>query len=117
MPRIRKENEMDLMNILTTLAVLAVLAGVVLLQVFLSGRENRYPGLILPALAFVCSFLLPLNLAAPAEGITAAFLGKVLIVFLLANILTFILGAIYFICRERLRRRNEWERISLTDKE
>ena len=108
---------MDFMDILTTLAVLLVFAGGILLQIFLSGRENKYIGLILPVLAFAGSFILPLNLAAPAEGITAGFLGKVLAVFLMANILTLVLTAIWFICRERLRRRNEWERISLTDRE
>lgn len=108
---------MNLMNVLTTLAVLAVLAGAVILQFYLSGRENKYIGLILPALTFAGSFAVPLNLAAPAEGITLSFLGKALIVFLLANILTFVLLAVWFIRRERLRRRNEWERISLTDRE
>lgn len=105
------------MNILTTLAVLLVLAGVLALQIFLSGREKKYLGLILPALSFLGSVLLPLSLAVPEEGITAAFLGKALIVFLLANLLTFLLGAVCFICRDRRRRRNEWERISLVDRE
>lgn len=67
---------MNLMNVLTTLAVLAVLAGAVILQFYLSGRENKYIGLILPALTFAGSFAVPLNLAAPAEGITVGFLGN-----------------------------------------
>ena len=42
--------------------LLVLLAGGVFLQIFLSKRESRWPGLVLPLLAFLQSLLLPLNL-------------------------------------------------------
>ena len=44
------------------LFLLVLLIGGVFLQIFLSKRESRWPGLVLPLLVFLQSLLLPLNL-------------------------------------------------------
>ena len=38
-----------------TLILLALLVGIVLLQIFLSRRKSRWPGLVLPSLTFLFS--------------------------------------------------------------
>ena len=43
--------------------LLLFLAGIVLLQIFLSRRESRWPGLVLPVITFLYSVLMVLNAA------------------------------------------------------
>ena len=46
-----------------TLVWLGLLVGGVLLQIFFSRRESRWPGLVLPALTFLYSLAMALNVA------------------------------------------------------
>ena len=41
----------------------AFLIGIVLLQIFLSRTERKWPGLILPVISFLFGFLYPFNFA------------------------------------------------------
>lgn len=103
-------------NIPSIIILLLFLAGLVFLQIFLSRRENKWCGLILPLLSFVSlSLLFPLNMARPAAGISAGFVVQMLLVFLLANIPTYILLAIHFACREKLRRRKQLDKMNIQD--
>lgn len=95
--------------------LLLFLAAVVALQIFLSKRESRVPGLVLPALAFLAGLLVPLNMAAPSEGITAGFILQVVIAWLLGNIPTAIFLAIYFGCREKRRRSRQLDKMNIQD--
>ena len=94
---------------ITTTLILAVLviAGIVCLQIFLSKRERRWPGLVLPVLAFLFGLLYPLNMIAPDEGITVSFIIHMLIVWFIGNIPTIILLAIYYGCRGKQRRNKQ----------
>lgn len=47
----------------TLLFLLAALVGGIFLQIFLSRRESRWPGLVLPLLTFLLSLLNVLNIA------------------------------------------------------
>lgn len=94
---------------MSTLAVILCLVGVILLQIFLSKRENRWAGLILPAISFLISFIYPLSMAAFTQiGSMRAELGGttvfgLILVWLLANLPTAVLLAIYFTCRDKNR--------------
>lgn len=81
----------------TTLA-LAFLAGIVLLQIFLSRAERKWPGLVLPIIFFFFSFLYPFNMLAGTP------IWQVFLVWLLGNIPTIILLAIYFACRPKRKQ-------------
>ncbi|WP_298020558.1 hypothetical protein [uncultured Dysosmobacter sp.] len=95
----------------------------VLLEVWLSCRKSRRPGLLLPAASFLWalgSFLMCYD-AALAQllerlGITAAM---VLLVFLRNNLLTLLLLAVYAVCRwirrRRRRRTRELDRTRVED--
>ena len=94
---------------------LAFLTGVVLLQIYLSKKENKWPGLVLPILAFLFSLLYPLNMVAPLEGVTAGFIMQMLLAWLIGNIPTLVLLAIYFGCREKHCRNKQLNKMSIQD--
>jgi len=102
---------------ITTTLILAVLviAGIVCLQIFLSKRESRWPGLVLPVLAFLFGLLYPLNMIAPDEGITVSFIIQMLIVWFIGNIPTIILLAIYYGCRGKQRRNKQLDKMNIQD--
>ena len=92
--------------------VLALLVGGVFLQIFLSKRESRWPGLILPLLSFLYSLLMACSAVAYNGGIPW---GAILASLVLGNIPTVILLAIYAACRERFRKRSELDKMNIKD--
>lgn len=92
--------------------VLMVLA--VVLQMYLSRKPARWPGLVLPIIAFLFSLLYLLNMA-DFGGDREALIAQMLIVWLIANVPTLILLAIYFAARCRLRRAREFDRMHAQD--
>lgn len=97
--------------------MLALAVGVVFLQGFLSRRESKWPGLALPALAFLWGLLYPLNMMAPAGGSTVGSVAAVLVVWLLGNIPTMILLAVYAACRGKRRRERQMDQMKTQDLE
>lgn len=95
--------------------VLAFFVAVVLLQIFLSRRESKWPGLVLPIIAFLFGLLYPLNMIAPSAGVTAGFIVQMIMVWLLGNIPTIVFLAIYFGCREKQRRNKQLEKMNIQD--
>lgn len=93
--------------------LLLFLAGVVLLQLFLSRRESRWPGLVLPGITFLYSVLALLSVA--AMGSVGEMVVTVLMVAVLCNIPTLILLAIYFACRKKRRKQGELNRMKIED--
>lgn len=92
---------------------LLLLVGGVLLQIFLSRRENRWPGLVLPLLTFLCSLLGPLN-AADTGSVSKNIL-LVLATLLAGNIPTLVLLAIYWAAREKFRVGKQMEKMGKQD--
>lgn len=98
-----------------TLIVLLFIAGVIVLQVFFSKRESKWPGLVLPLIAFLFGLLYPLNMVAPSEGVTVVFIFQMILVWLLGNIPTIVLMAIYWSCRGKQRRNKQLEKMNIQD--
>ena len=98
-----------------TLIVLLFVAGVIVLQIFLSKRESKWPGLVLPLIAFLFGLLYPLNMVAPSEGVTVGFIFQMILVWLLGNIPTIVLMAIYWSCRGKQRRNKQLEKMNIQD--
>lgn len=101
--------------LIRTLILILLFTGCIILQVFLSKTESKWPGLVLPILAFILSFLYPLNMMVPPEGATAGFIFQLFAVWLLGNIPTVILLAVYSICRDRYRRKKQLEKMNIND--
>ena len=93
-------------------SILPFLIGLVVLQVFLSKRESKWPGLILPLLSFLYSLVMALSAVAYNGGIPW---GPILASLILGNIPTVILLAIYFACREKFRKWSELDKMHIND--
>lgn len=125
---------------LNILIMLALAVGIIFLQIFLSKRDGKWYGLILPAISLIVSLLLVISIVAYTnigiathsesneEGITSfeiedttpafgSVVGQVVVTFLLSNILTAVLIAIYAACREKRKRRIEIEKMQIQDLE
>lgn len=128
--------------VLIALAIL-FFVGPIILQIYLSRMESRWPGLVLPILSVALSVLVVLGLFMYApngsvegwfesvdpdgtvitesfpvettEGATAEGLVMVVPVFFLANIPTLIYTAIYCGERGKYRRRRQVERMNIQD--
>lgn len=103
-----------------TLILLALLVGIVLLQIFLSRRESRWPGLVLPSLTFLFSLCVTLGgalfLYIPTQDSTlGAVILPTLLLFLLYNIPTLVLLGIYFACREKYSRKKQLDKMNIQD--
>lgn len=99
--------------IVSLIILLVFLVGIVLLQIFLSRRESRWPGLVLPLLTFLSALLLPLNVmdtGSVSENILLA-----VVTLLAGNIPTLVLLAIYWAAREKYRVRDQMEKMGKQD--
>ena len=99
--------------IVSLLFLLVFLIGGVFLQIFLSKRESRWPGLILPLMTFLCSLLGPLNVA--DTGSVSRNVLLVLVTLLAGNIPTLVLLAIYWAVREKRRVRDQIDKMKIDE--
>lgn len=132
-----------LVTLLNTLIIAAVFVGIIALEVWLSRRKRRWPGLILPAVTLVLSLLMVLGFAAFSRGGATAEMqvidqetGEIVyqeqtvetepdwtlgdaaqlgVVLLVGNIPTFVLLGTYYIGREKLRREKMLEKMNIQD--
>ena len=92
---------------------LVLIAGGIFLQIFLSRRESRWPGLILPLLTFLWSLLGPLNVR--DTGSVSQNVLLVLVTLLVGNIPTLVLLAVYWAAREKLRVRRQMDHMKIDE--
>ena len=92
--------------------MLVFVVGGILLQIFLSKRERKWPGLVLPLLSLLYSLLMACSAVAYSEKI---IWGPILTSLILGNIPTVILLAIYAACREKRRKCGELDKMQITD--
>lgn len=100
--------------------VLICLICIVSLQVFLSRRKSRWPGLVLPALSFLFSLLTSVATALfsfvpPQQTFLESATIPFLLPFFLCNIPTLVLLAIYFICRGKYNRKKQLNKMNIQD--
>lgn len=99
--------------ILLLIVLLVFGVGGILLQIFLSRRESRWPGLVLPLLTFLQSFLSVLSVA--DTGSVSQNILLVLTALLVGNIPTLVLLAIYWAARERIRVKAQMDKMHIDD--
>lgn len=132
-----------IVTLLNTLIIAAVFVGIIALEVWLSRRKSRWPGLIMPAITFVVSLFLALGVmlfsvggAATEVQVVDEETGEVVyqeqtveteqdwtlgdtaqlgLVLLVGNIPTFVLLGAYYIGREKLRREKLLEKMNIQD--
>lgn len=94
------------------LVLLALAVGGVLLQIFLSKREARWPGLLLPGLTVLYSVLMVCSVAVYDGGFPWR---AILAAFLTGNIPTAVLLAVYAACREKRKKKSELDKMRIDD--
>ena len=99
--------------IVSLLFLLVFLIGGVFLQIFLSKRESRWPGLVLPLLTFLWSLLGPLNVM--DTGSISQNVLAVLVTLLAGNIPTLVLLAIYWAVREKRWVKDQIDRMKIDE--
>lgn len=132
-----------IVTLLNTLIIAAVFVGIIALEVWLSRRKSRWPGLIMPAITFVVSLFLALGVmlfsvggAATEVQVVDEETGEVVyqeqtveteqdwtlgdaaqlgLVLLVGNIPTFVLLGAYYIGREKIRREKLLEKMNIQD--
>ena len=97
--------------------LLILVVGGVVLQIFLSKREGKWFGLILPAITFFYSLLMVFQIAVFGTMRVGEVIGLVVTTFLFGNIPTVVLLGIYFGCREKMKTRNQVDKINIQDLE
>jgi hypothetical protein len=125
-------------NLMPIIIFVALCAGAVMLQIFLSRKENKWLGLILPLIFFLFSLLMVAETPAyesteikrVAEngeidmvveshpvpiGSTSSVIFSIVTIFLMFNIPTAILLAIYAACREKRKRNIALQKMSVQD--
>ena len=101
--------------IIPLIAVLVVCIGAIMLQIYLSKKENRLLGLILPLLTLLNSLLTILSLS-KSYSHSGSFLAAIQ-TFLIMNIPTAILISIYFLCLHKQNRKKLLEKMNIQDLE
>ncbi len=119
---------------------LAILAGVIALQIFLSKKQNRWLGLVLPLVCLVFSIIVVLGIPtystltvkeqtlsesgevvnnAVNSGMISSITtnAAIISIFLLHNIPTIVLLAIYYGYQEKMKMRKELEKMNIQDLE
>lgn len=99
--------------ILLLIVLLVFGVGGILLQIFLSRRESRWPGLVLPLLTFLQSFLSVLSVV--DTGSVSQNILLVLTALLVGNIPTLVLLAIYWAAREKIRVKAQMDKMHIDD--
>lgn len=99
--------------VVSLIVLLVFVVGGILLQIFLSRRESRWPGLILPLLTFLGALLMLLNIV--DTGSVSRNILLVLVTLLMGNIPTVVLLAIYWAAREKFRVGKQMEKMGKQD--
>lgn len=124
------------------IVILLIMAGIIWLQIFLSRKQNKWLGLIIPLICFVFSIMTVFSLAMYTNTVTSvtektdgvvvreetitiqsekpsmrSMLVTNIPVFLLSNVPTLIFLAIYFACREKRKKNLELEKMNIQDLE
>ncbi|MFZ7103000.1 MAG: hypothetical protein ACOWWO_10155 [Peptococcaceae bacterium] len=95
--------------------MLLFIAGGVWLQIFLSKKDSKWFGLVLPLIGFFYSLLVVFGLMA-YNGMTGGeVLWLIVSTLFMSNIPTLILLIIYFACREKIKLRKELEKMNVQD--
>lgn len=104
------------MAIVTRLLLLIpLLVGGVCLQIFLSTRQNKWLGLILPAITFGYWLLMLLNIAVVPPISISELAPLFVTTFIFCNIPTVVLLGIYLGCSQKRKARTQLDKMNIQD--
>lgn len=89
--------------------------AILMLHIFLSKKENKYLGLIIPSIYVLLSILTCVGAAMFIGVIDADTIVQSVIIFITYNIPTLIFMAIYFSCRKKVNKISELDKMNIQD--
>lgn len=102
-------------TVIIILLFLIIFAGAIALQVFLSKKQNKFIGLILPTIALLFSLIMVLNVVFEETMTNWQVFFTLFSTFFIGNIPTIILLAIYFGIREKLKIESDLDKTRIKD--
>ena len=102
-------------TLIIILLFLIIFAGAIALQVFLSKKQNKFIGLILPTISLLYSLIMVLNVVFEETMTNWQVFFTLFSTFFIGNIPTIILLAIYFGIREKLKIESELDKTRIKD--
>lgn len=102
-------------TVIIILLFLIIFAGAIALQVFLSKKQNKFIGLILPTINLLFSLIMVLNVVFEEAMTNRQVFFTLFSTFFIGNIPTIILLAIYFGIREKLKIESELDKTRIKD--
>ena len=116
-------------TIISLIFLIAFVAAMIILQVYLSRRESTLPGLVLPAITFSGELFILLNVVTNVMMTSAAdnAVGGVdsydvfvtvlntVLTLLVISMPTIVLLVIYFLCRRGMNRKKQIEKMNIQD--
>lgn len=102
-------------TVIIFLLFLIIFVGVIALQVFLSKKQSKFLGLVLPFVSFLYSMIMVLNVAVEETMTNWQVFFTLFSTFFLGNIPTIILFAIYFGIREKIKIESELNKTRIKD--
>lgn len=103
----------SILLISNSIIFVGILVGIVFLQIFLSTKEIKKLGLILPGINFVISILISLIYLLNALTLDVSIFIGISIVFIAYNVPTIILMAIYYACRNKYKKKHEIDKMNI----
>lgn len=92
-----------------------IVAGAAILEWLTARFESMLPGLILPSLSFIFSLITIFGIYFTEYATVWQIIGTVAGTFLIANVPTVLLLAIFFICRASRKKKKEIEKMKKQD--
>jgi hypothetical protein len=95
------------------LILITFLMGIIILQIFLSKRENKWFGLILPMVNVIASMMAVYGMAFFQKKSVTEIIVQFFVIFISWNISTISLISIYFTCREKVKKKKEMDKVNI----
>lgn len=102
-------------TVIIILLFFIVVSGAIALQVFLSKKQNKFIGLILPTITLLYSLIMVLNVVFEETMTNWQVFFTLFSTFFIGNIPTIILLAIYFGIREKMKIESELDKTRIKD--
>lgn len=104
-----------MIGILISFLPFIIYVGLIFLQIRLSKRLGKWPGLVVPALLLCSSLASGLKAFANSDAAGWQAVAAGLASFFSSNVFTLVLLVIYFVQREKIKRRAQLDKMNVQD--
>jgi uncharacterized membrane protein len=95
---------------------LLLIVGVIIAQIVLSNKENKFLGLVFPSISFIFSILL-ISFTFSVDSLGFSEIFNFIFALILCNIPTLLLLAIYYFGRKKIKKNSDIDKMNIQDLE